>query len=197
MTLIFLQGIRYDLRMYLRSRKRSLSLEVFVLAMIDRGVSTPYDLRERAALSVGASIPALRRLEKEGQVAHTVSGRRHEYSLTAAGRRRLRTSWQQDLDRHEATDFDGVLRTAYLSWLLGGPQHASRFLSTAARARRRTAESRREASLRLMAEFQADPDGNGFAWMKETAEAARARTDAATLSTIRRELGRRTPSKTR
>ena len=177
--------------MYLRSRKRNLSLEIFILAMVDRGMATPYDLRERGALSIGATIPALARMEKEGLVTHTIVGRRHEFELTTSGRRRLKTDWQRDLDRHAPTDFDDILRTAYLNWLLSGPKQASRFLEAAGKTRSRVAAERKLEAQRLLSEFAASPNGTVYRWMKATAEAARSSTEAATLKTIRRELGRR------
>lgn len=171
-----------------------MSLEVFLLAMLDRGLTTVYDFREQAGVSIGATTPALHRLEQEGLVAQTENGRRNEFSLTAAGRRRLK-NWQQDFERHPATDFDDILRTAYLSWLLGGPKLSTKFLVAAAKARRRTAETRLEDAQRLLALFQANPNGSAFLWMKTAADAARAATDAATLTKIQRELARRTPAK--
>src|SRR5438309_1636371 len=43
-------------------------LELFLLALLSRGIATPYDLQAAAGLSPGASIPALGRLEAAGYV---------------------------------------------------------------------------------------------------------------------------------
>ena len=43
-------------------KRRRIDLDLFVLALIDGGVSTPYELQKAAGLSQGATIPALQRL---------------------------------------------------------------------------------------------------------------------------------------
>ena len=42
----------------------STSLELFVLAMVRQGLATPYELKTKAGLSLGSTVPALARLEK-------------------------------------------------------------------------------------------------------------------------------------
>jgi hypothetical protein len=45
-----------------RDKRRRTDLGLFVLALIDSGVSTPYEFQKTAGLSQGATIPALQRL---------------------------------------------------------------------------------------------------------------------------------------
>jgi DNA-binding PadR family transcriptional regulator len=44
------------------------SLELFVLAMLQQGLATPYELKTKAGLSLGSTVPALARLEKDALV---------------------------------------------------------------------------------------------------------------------------------
>jgi hypothetical protein len=42
-----------------RDKRRRTDLDIFILALIDSGVSTPYEFQKAAGLSQGATIPAL------------------------------------------------------------------------------------------------------------------------------------------
>jgi DNA-binding PadR family transcriptional regulator len=178
-----------------QARKRSLSLEILILALVERGQNTPYALRETAGISLGASIPALRRLQETGEVTHRVAGRRHEFVLTPAGRKRLKTSWESDLKQHVPSEYDAILRSGYLFWLLSDDKKdgASQYLREAAKARGRFAADRRAKAEQLLAEFEASSDGNLYRWMRALSEAARASTDAVTLRKIAKTLERRRP----
>lgn len=37
-------------------------LDIFLLSMLDRGAQSPYELQRMAGVSLGASVPSLRRL---------------------------------------------------------------------------------------------------------------------------------------
>ncbi len=50
------------------------SLELFVLAMVRQGLATPYDLKTKAGLSLGSTVPALARLEKDSLVEASDKG---------------------------------------------------------------------------------------------------------------------------
>jgi hypothetical protein len=52
----------------IRDKRRRTDLDLFVLALIDSGISTPYELQKDAGLSPGATIPALQRLLEAGFV---------------------------------------------------------------------------------------------------------------------------------
>jgi hypothetical protein len=43
-------------------KRRRTDLDLFILALIDSGISTPYEFQKAASLSQGATIPALQRL---------------------------------------------------------------------------------------------------------------------------------------
>jgi DNA-binding PadR family transcriptional regulator len=92
-------------------------LDLYILSLLDRGFETCYDLQRRGGLSLGSSIPALRRLEAAGLVRKTsavgTSKRpRHGYKVSEAGRKLDRTAWIPLLKYPPPTDLDAVLRLA-------------------------------------------------------------------------------------
>jgi DNA-binding MarR family transcriptional regulator len=91
-------------------------LEHFILSQLERGLETPYDLMRRAGVSLGASIPALRRLSaaglvKKGRETSESSRPRHLYKLTADGMKQARIGWKQYLEgKSNLVDLDEILR---------------------------------------------------------------------------------------
>src|ERR1022692_2910308 len=73
-------------------KRRRTDLDLFVLALIDGGVSTPYELQKAAGLSQGATIPALQRLLEARLVRQGKPGARGrtDYKVSAAGNRALK-----------------------------------------------------------------------------------------------------------
>ena len=78
-----------------RDKRRRTDLDLFVLALIDVGVSTPYELQKAASLSQGATIPALQRLLDAGFLRQGKPGPRGrtDYRVTATGKRLLKDGW--------------------------------------------------------------------------------------------------------
>lgn len=88
--------------------------------MVDRGLQTSYALQRDGGLSVGSTIPALRRLEEAGLIKRTevtaASKRpRHGYQLAAPGRKLASSGWIPLLKDRPLTDLDAVLRLADLA----------------------------------------------------------------------------------
>jgi DNA-binding PadR family transcriptional regulator len=102
-------------------------LDVFVLALIDSGISTPYDLQRSAGLSPGATIPALRRLVAAGFVLAGKPGPRGrtEHRVSAAGRRHLKKGWEPLIDAGPSGDLDADLRVALLALVVGADRTAA------------------------------------------------------------------------
>jgi DNA-binding PadR family transcriptional regulator len=95
---------------------------------------TTYDLQSGAGLSLGATVPALNRLSDAKLVSRRIVVRRHEYALTRGGEQVLR-DWEPPV-RRAATDYEDLLRTAYLSaYLFRKPAVGAEILRQAARAR--------------------------------------------------------------
>lgn len=125
-------------------KRRRRDLDLFVLALIERGVATPYGLQRLAGLSPGATIPALRRLVEAKLVLLGKPGARGrtEHRITADGRRQLKSGWRTLLDSGPSGDLDADLRIALLTLCLGGDRRtAFEFLRQAAAQIRSAAEA--------------------------------------------------------
>jgi len=98
-------------------KRRKSDLDLFVLALINGGVSTPYTLQKEAGLSPGATIPAIQRLLQDGLIRQGSAGLRGrtESRITAAGRKRLRSAWRVLIDEGPSGDLDADLRVALLA----------------------------------------------------------------------------------
>lgn len=103
-------------------KRRRGDLELFVLALIDDGVSTPYELQQAAGLSPGATIPVLRRLLEAGLSLVGKGGARGRmsYKVSAAGRQRLKRGWKDLITAGPIRNLDANLRVALLVFFIGG-----------------------------------------------------------------------------
>ena len=119
----------------IRDKRRRTDLDLFVLALIDSGVSTPYELQTAAGLSQGATIPALQRLLDGRLVRQGRPGPRGrtDYQVTAAGRKLLKGGWLALIEAGPSGDVDSDLRVALLALLGGGDRRlAADFLHQSA-----------------------------------------------------------------
>jgi len=100
-----------------RDKRRRTDLDLFVLALIDGGVSTPYQLQKAAGLSQGATNPALQRLMAARFVRQGKPGARGrtDYKVTAAGRKLLQDGWLPLIEAGPSGDLDSDLRVALLA----------------------------------------------------------------------------------
>jgi DNA-binding PadR family transcriptional regulator len=98
-------------------KRRRTDLDLFVLALIDGGVSTPYELQKTAGLSQGATNPALQRLLAARLVRQGKPGARGrtDYKATAAGKKLLRDGWLPLIEAGPSGDLDSDLRVALLA----------------------------------------------------------------------------------
>jgi DNA-binding PadR family transcriptional regulator len=132
-------------------KRHRTDLDLFVLALIDGGVATPYELQKTAGLSQGATMPALQRLLEAGLVRRGKPGvrRRTDYKVNAAGRRALKVGWLPLIEAGPSGDIDSDLRVALLAlWGVGDRELATDFL-------RQSADKKMEAQ--EAAEPTADP----------------------------------------
>lgn len=170
------------------TRMQRSSLEVFILALISKGYRTMYDLQRAAGLSVGATTPALARLSKARLVTKKILGRRHEFSLTKSGERVL---GQWSMPSARLTDYDDVLRTAFLCVFLNRDKAtATEVLSQAARARARASEDRQDemhgAEMDTRS-FNAD----AYRWMRTLSDRFRLEAEGRALEAIAAEFQRK------
>lgn len=92
-------------------------LDLFILSLLDRGLQTPYDLQRQGGLSLGSTVPALRRLAAASLIrkreATGASKRpRHSYQLSSSGRTRAHSGWKTYLKTPNQMDLDAILRVA-------------------------------------------------------------------------------------
>ena len=130
-------------------RRRRSDLDLFVLALVEEGVSTPYRMQVDAGLSQGATIPTLRRLVAAKWIRQSRPGSRGrmEYRITAAGRRRLGNGWRELIDFGPVGDLDTDLRAALLALFVGGQRiPAAQFLRASADKRQQTIKHAPESS---------------------------------------------------
>jgi DNA-binding PadR family transcriptional regulator len=112
------------------------SLELFILALVQQGINTPYEIQLRAALSVGSTLPAFDRLLEKRLVKEEKpeARRRRRFTLTTTGQKELqdaRTHLDQ-LSSDAAGDLEATLRLACLALFWKDTQLASKILVRAA-----------------------------------------------------------------
>src|ERR1700758_2009670 len=105
-----------------RSKRQRIDLDLFLLALIESGISTPYDFQRAASLSPGATIPSLQRLLEARFVRQGKPGPRGrtDHRITPAGKKQLKTAWRTLLDDGPSGDLDADLRVALLALWAGG-----------------------------------------------------------------------------
>jgi hypothetical protein len=116
-------------------KRRRTDLDLFILALIDGGASTPYELQMAAGLSQGATIPALQRLLEARLVRQGKPGSRGrtDYKVTAAGRKTAKAGWLPLVEAGPSGDVDSDLRVALLAiWGSGDHRLAADFLCQSA-----------------------------------------------------------------
>jgi DNA-binding PadR family transcriptional regulator len=111
-------------------KRRRTDLDLFVLALIESGVATPYELQKAAGISQGASVPTLQRLLEAGSVRQGKTGPRgrSDCKVTAAGKKTLKSGWQPLIEEGPSGDLDADLRVALLALWGGDRRLATRFL---------------------------------------------------------------------
>jgi len=116
-------------------KRRKTDLDLFVLALVDCGVSTPYELQKAAGLSQGSTIPVLQRLLEAGFLLQGKPGLRGrtKYRVSQRGKQWLKYGWPPLVEAGPSGDVDADLRVALLALSAGGDRHqAGNFLRRAA-----------------------------------------------------------------
>jgi DNA-binding PadR family transcriptional regulator len=169
------------------------NLELFVLAMVQQGLATPYELKTKAGLSLGSTVPVLARLERDALVKASKEGARRSrtFSITAKGVKVLTQGWSE----HVATrpkDIDSILRIAYLAWLNGDSATCAKFMERSAESLRGWATSRRAEADRLHSRIGEEPDGEAFMWLRMYTKATQASAEAAALVDLSGRINKKT-----
>jgi DNA-binding PadR family transcriptional regulator len=116
-------------------KRRRTDLDLFILALIDSGVSTPYAFQKTASLSQCATTPALQRLLDARLVRQGKPGVRGRinYKVSAAGKKLLKDGWLPLIEAGPNGDLDSDLRVALLAiWGGGDRRLAANFLRESA-----------------------------------------------------------------
>ncbi len=168
------------------------SLDLIVLLLLQSGINTPYLLRSRAGISLGGSLPALKRLLGHGLIKQGKQGLRgrREFGLTRAGENEL-----AQLDRHlqaaltePVGDLESVLRLVACAIITGSKEVAVELLKKSA-----DEFDRRSAHLRsTLPEFKGDDElPDLYVAVTAHCEADRLQANALSLRTLRSRLGKR------
>lgn len=148
-------------------------------------------MRSEAGLSLGAIIPALRRLEKGGLVVRSkkASRNRREFSLTTVGRRSLKDSISSVLSSiapEALGDTDSALRTACLALYFGKRKEAQEILRAAAENK----ETRLQAVENSKATLEGATLAGLYRSMTLACETARLKAERKALTTLSRRRKR-------
>jgi DNA-binding PadR family transcriptional regulator len=151
----------------------STDLDLFILALVQRGCATPYELKARAGISIGSSAPVLERLAQRGLLKKSDPRVRDsiQFSITGSGKKTLESGWQSLLAARP-TDPDAILRITYLAWALGRQGVMMKFIDAAADALSNAAATRRAVAKQLQAAND-NVGADAFRWLKTRFEAAR------------------------
>jgi DNA-binding PadR family transcriptional regulator len=168
------------------------TLDLFLLRLIDSGIDTPYQFRERVGLSVGATLPALKRLEAAGLIDRKAKALRNkqQYTITRAGRHHLRSHMQisfHQIENQRFADSESVLRMVSLAASADETKAALTCLRLAVQDRQR-----RATHLLNSTYHGTDLAGRYSRWIS-LIQSARFKVEADTLAAIGSELSGQKP----
>ncbi len=168
------------------------SLELFVLTMVQQGLATPHELKAKAGLSLGSTVPVLARLEKDALIKGSEEGARRSrrFSITTKGAKALTDGLSVQLES-SPKDIDSILRIAYLAWMNGDQSACVEFMKHSAQNLEGWASSRSAEADRLAAIIGEKLDGDTFMWLRTSCEAAQARAEAKALIDLSVRMGQK------
>jgi DNA-binding PadR family transcriptional regulator len=177
-----------------RDKRSREDLELFTLALVDRGVNSAYRLLS-AGLSQGGVIPVLGRLENSGYVRRGTPGPRGrtEFTITAAGRRHLQAGWHPLIEAPVSSDIEATLRGAALAVLSGADKKTvTAFLKRAASVKVEDSKRRKVEAKEAKAALSDGSDAGLYVWMLATHATMRLAAEAKLLGQLAGALTKRT-----
>jgi DNA-binding PadR family transcriptional regulator len=167
------------------------TLELLLLALVDRGWNTPYRLKEAAGISVGATLPALNRLQERGLLkrAEIAARNKQEFEATSAGKKAVISEMKRLLKEYRErppNDAESGLRLAALAFFSKRRGIAASLLKKTGEARRRLAKVRSEEAGNVVATDLATL----YRRMGEACEAARSEAEAEAMIALAGQLKR-------
>jgi DNA-binding PadR family transcriptional regulator len=179
--------------------------EIFLLFCVKTGMESPYAILTKTGVGVGASSPALKRLEGSGFVTSTPGPRnRLTYSLTPTGEASLRNSLKAGPSAYgryrDLGIYDTLHRVIFFGWVKGKLEEASTGIDKAEdglkRALRRATAVVDECRIELTVPSGETSSQTGcstpehlanvYKYIKAAADAAEANQQIVALSTLRR-----------
>jgi hypothetical protein len=161
------------------------SLDLLILALIEGGAHTPYSWQAQAGLSLGGTLPAVRRLLALHLVSEAATGPRgrREFGITPAGRGELKRidRYLDDALLEPVGDLESVLRVFAIALHAGRKDVAAHLLQeTASEYDRRAGRARKRAS------DSSEEDGLAALYLATTShcEAERLEVQAASLRSL-------------
>jgi hypothetical protein len=163
------------------------NLEFFILALVESGMTTSYDLMAKAGISVGSSLPILKHLERSNLIKRFPVGARKavRFTILEAGMDLLSNELEQQLEAR-FSDLDSTLRLACLAWMKKSRKHYAMILmesATILRSRRKWASAEAKELAGRESELTA---GERYHWLKVSLEAHRLQAEASVLGELSR-----------
>jgi DNA-binding PadR family transcriptional regulator len=173
------------------------TLELLLLSLLQDGIATPYELKSRADISLGSSIPALARLEADGliEASDPQPRRSRRFTLKTKGRTALKKDWSEHL-QSSTTDVESILRIAYLAFLNKSSAKAAVFLEAAADRLRGLATMAHAESTRFDRRG-AKVDNEELRWLRARVDERRVKAEAQELSALAQEVKKRSTGRRR
>jgi len=167
----------------------AIDIDLLILALVQRGLQTPYDLRVRAGLSVGTTAPVLARLEQSGWIEADEAGvrRSRRFSITKTGAKNLESQWK-NLPLKRSTAPDEILRIVYLANVLGNASTAARFAERASEDLAALGEMKRIEAQQHAGGSESANSPDWYLSMKLRSQAVEALSNARLLAEIAKEL---------
>lgn len=172
------------------------SLELLLLTLIRDGLGTPYELKTRADISLGSTVPALARLEDAGLVkaSKTPQSRSiRRFNITVEGARTLKNEWRQQLNS-SPNDIESVLRIAYLALLNDETEECAEFLKRSAEQAKGLA-TLAKAEVERFARRSAGTDTETLRWLRARLALRRLESESNELRRLADEVRDSKPSK--
>jgi predicted transcriptional regulator len=161
------------------------SLDLLILSLVDAGIRTPYRWQTEAGLSLGASLPAVRRLLARHLVSEAAAGPRgrREFTITRTGRSELKNigHYLDDAAVDTVGELESVLRLFAIALHAGRQDLAIHLLQEAA-----SEYDRRAGRAQKRASDSSQQDGVAALYLATTAhcEADRLQAQAESLRSL-------------
>jgi DNA-binding PadR family transcriptional regulator len=169
------------------------NLEIFLLALLQADLHTPYDMMSKADISLGSSLPALERLAEAGLVQVSLGESRATklFTLTDTGTITLENEWKRVV-ADTGNDVDSIIRAATLLWIRGEKEPRSecgKFLNDRAAVLKK--ETKKKRSKPRVTADQLSAEGglrDRYRWFRISVQESRREAEIATLFELSREI---------